>query len=129
MKKILFIAIILFGRNLFAADLFVNKEPRAFTPGEKLESNATIGGYPIWNGENNWRIFGLSRGMSGGTATSIPIGYAGLFQTEGGKLVAVMRISSNLSQGSASDWTDEPCKRDDMLYKNSLGGKFKDALI
>lgn len=70
--------------------------------------------------EQKWRIYDLARSDSTGGSTTVPIGKAGLFQTEGGKFVAVMTMTSNLSGGSIR-WLGEPCKRDDLLFKASIG--------
>ncbi|MBK9348201.1 MAG: hypothetical protein IPN06_18225 [Burkholderiales bacterium] len=121
MKKLVFGLILLFCGQLFAADLFDNTKPRDFKLADPLELNATIGGFPIWNGEGKWRLYNLARRDSTGTGQAIPIGDVGLFQTENKKFVAVMWISATLGQGGSTRWLGEPCKRDDMLYKANIG--------
>ena len=110
----------------YAGDVFNRNEPRPFNFADELETDASIGGYPIWQGEKKWRLFEISRSDSGGTAQSVPLGRVRVFQTENKNFVAAMTVAGNLAQASASDWNDEPCKRDDMLFKSSLGGKFRD---
>jgi hypothetical protein len=126
MRKVLFVLLMLASYASIAADLFDRYEPRQFRLADQLEPNATIGGYPIWNAENRWRLYEVLRSDSTGVAMPVPLGTVNVFQTEEKKFVATMSVKANLAQGSANDWTDEPCKRNDMLFKSSLGGTFKD---
>lgn len=109
-----------FSSFSIAADLFDGKAPRPFKLADPLELNATVGGYPIWNSDGKWRIYNLARRDSTGSGPTIPIGDLGLFQTENKKFVAVMWISATLAEGNTR-WLGEPCKREDMLYKASIG--------
>ncbi len=108
----------------YGADVFDRTQPRQFNLADQLESDATIGGYPIWQGEKKWRIANISTRNSSGDAQPIPLGELVLFQTEGKKFVAMMVVTANLAQGGSKGWYDEPCKRDDMLYKASSGPDF-----
>lgn len=112
----------------FAAELFPNLQPRQYALADKLESDATIGGYPIWIGEGKWRLGELARSDSTGNAASVALGKATFFQTEGKNLVAVMEVFSNLQAGSGY-WVDEPCKRDDMLFKLQMAGGKEDNCV
>jgi hypothetical protein len=125
MKNIIIIFTLFISQSLFAGDLFEKNQPIPFNLGDPLELNATIGGYPIWQGENKWRLFEITRKDSIGDA-AIPMGNVRAFQTENRKLVATMLVSVNLSESSMNNWVDDPCKRDDMLFKESIGGKFSD---
>lgn len=127
MKTLFLIWAILASQASFAADLFDGPQPRPFNLADKLEQDANIGGYPIWQGEKKWRLFDIVRRNSTGGAVSVPLGDVRLFQTEGKAFVAVMTVSANLASGSAADWTDEPCKRDDLLFKASIGGRFSNV--
>ena len=124
MKRLLVICAIFLSQAAAAADTFNGTQPRPFKLADQLEVDATIGGYPIWQGEKKWRLYNIVRRDSSGMAHPVPLGDVGLFQTEGKKFVAAMIVSANLVTGGASDWVDEPCKRDDLLFKASLGGKF-----
>ena len=126
MKKLLGICAMIICHSVLAADVFPGYAPRKFTPADPLEVDANIGGYPIWQGEKNWKLFALLPSNSTGTASPVPMGQARVFQTEDKKLISVMQVYANLSEGAASDWTDEPCKREDLLFKASLGGAFRD---
>lgn len=111
-----------------AAELFPNDSPRQFALADKLELDATIGGYAVWNGEGKWRIGDLERTTSTGGAEPIPLGAARFFQTEGKNLVAVMEVRSSLRGGSGF-WNGEPCKREDMLFKLQLAGGREDNCL
>jgi hypothetical protein len=128
-KKISLLTLALLATQLTcAAELFPNSSPRPFTLAEKLEADATIGGYPIWQGEGKWRIVDLIRTDSTGTAASIPLGTARLFQSEGKQWVAATDVKSNLLSGSGY-WTAETCKRDDMLFKLQLAAGREDNCV
>lgn len=124
MRTALLTILALVAQTSFASDVFDRYEPRSYSLADRLEADATIGGYPIWNGEGKWRLVEIKRYDSTGTAMSVPMGRVTVIQTENKRFVAAMDVIANLAQGSASDWTDEPCKRDDLLFKSSLGGAF-----
>jgi hypothetical protein len=129
LKKItLFALTALIVQLACSAELFPNSNPRPFTLAEKLEGDATIGGYPIWQGEGKWRIVDLIRTDSTGSAASIPLGTARFFQSEGKQWIAAMEVKSNLQSGSGF-WLGEPCKRDDMLFKFQLAAGREDNCV
>lgn len=111
-----------------AAELFPNDSPRPFALADKLEADATIGGYAVWNSEGKWRLSDLELTTSTGGTEPIPLGAARFFQTEGKNLVAVLEVRSNLRSGNGF-WTGEPCKRDDMLFKLQLAGGREDNCL
>jgi hypothetical protein len=128
MKKIFTLILsLLFTQFIFAGELFPDLKPRPFNLGDKLEPDATIGGYPIWQSEVKWRIFELEKYDSTGQPP-IPLGKAKVFQTEGKQWVAGMEIRSNLQSGN-SYWLGEPCKREDMLFKLQLAGGKEDNCV
>ncbi len=124
MKSLLLICAVLVSQVAVAADVFDRYKPRPFNLADKLEADANIGGYPIWQGEKQWRLFNIASIDTKNSVSNVPMGRVGLFQTEGKTFIALMTVDANLAEGSASDFTSEPCKRDDLLFKASLGGKF-----
>lgn len=102
-----------------ASDLFINLQPRPFMLADALEADATIGGYPIWKSDGKWRLYDIVRRDSTGAAATVAVGDVKAFQTAEKRLVAVMIVSSNLSQNDIR-WLGDPCKRDDMLYKANI---------
>lgn len=127
MRRFLVICAVFLSQAAIAADVFDGTQPRPFKLADPLELDATIGSYPIWQGEKKWRLYDIVRRDSSGMASPIPLGDVKIFQTEGKKFVAAMTVTANLATGSASDWNDEPCKRNDLLFKASLGGKFSNV--
>lgn len=120
----LLIASFPFHSHVHAQELFPGLEPRAFEFGQPINKADTIGGYPIWQNDGKWRLFHLDLSSSTGAASGIPLGRASWIHTEEGKFVAGMEVKANLRGWNASDWTDEPCKRDDFLYKKNLKGLY-----
>jgi hypothetical protein len=120
MKKVIntLIATAMFMPLTYAGELFPNNNPRPYVLAEKLETDATIGGYPIWQGEGKWRFVELIRSDSTGSAAPIPLGSANFFHSEGKQLVA-----------TSGYWSGEPCKRDDMLFKLQLGAGRQDNCV
>jgi hypothetical protein len=124
MKMLIWVCALCICQLASAADVFDGSQPRPFKLADRLEADATIGGYPLWQ---NWRLFDISKTNSVGSAVSVPMGTVRLFQTDNKKFVAVMTVSANLAQGNAADWSDEPCKREDLLFKVSTGGVFSNV--
>jgi hypothetical protein len=128
LKAVFLLAAFLTAQVGSAAELFPKNSPRPYELADKLEPDATMGGYPIWAGEGKWRLFELTRSDSTGGASSVPLGAARFFQTEGKNFVAAMEVRSNLQNGSGF-WLGEPCKRDDMLFKSQLAGGREDNCV
>lgn len=129
MKKIFTLILsVLFTHVIFAGELFPDLKPRPFNLGDKLESDATIGGYAIWQGEGKWRIFELEKSQATGGGESTSLGMARFFQTEGKQWIAGMEIRSNLQSGKLY-WPGDPCKREDMLFKLQLGSGREDNCV
>jgi hypothetical protein len=125
MKKILILSAVFLSQFAYCGDLFPDGKPPTMAIGDKIDEGSTIGGYPIWNGENKWRYLASAKWDTSGATASL--GQITAFQTENKQLVAVMVAEGNLTQAQSSGWTDEPCKRDDYLFKASLGGKFSNV--
>lgn len=107
-----------------AQDLFNAKEPLDVPFLQKLDPAQHIGGYPILNIGSELGIIHLKTSYSPGTASGVPIGNAAFLDIRDNKFFASMDVQANLANTNASDWTDEPCKREDFLWKRSTGGQF-----
>jgi hypothetical protein len=123
MKSFLCCIAFLCCQSVTAGNLFSGTKPSQFELAEPLSKGAMVGRYPIWQGENKWQIFEISARDSAG-GSSVTLGDVRVFQAENKKLFATMLTSGNLTNSSMTDWLDEPCKRDDLLFKASIGGKF-----
>lgn len=126
-KKMLAIAGMVAATVAMGGELFTGwtNEAKPYQLAEPLETDAMLGGYPVWKGEGKWRVVELKKTLTTGTSTAM--GEITAFQTESGKFVAFLSVYANLAASNAGDWTDEPCKREDYLYKASLGGAFRDV--
>ena len=94
---------------------------------QTISAARTIGGYPIFNIGNDPGLINLKTTASSGPSdSSVPLGTADLVDIRDSNFFAAFYVQANLNVNSRiSDWTDEPCKREDYLWKKSIGGKFK----
>jgi len=117
---------LLFNSVAQGQDLFNGTEPISFTFMQNVQATQNIGGYPILNLGNELALIHLGTTFSTGTASGIPLGNAYLADVRGGKFFGAVTIRANLSIfGNARDWTDEPCKSENYLWKKSTGGPFR----
>lgn len=129
-NRLFWTLVVVLGFNVaHAGELFPDLQPRPFSLGDKLEADATIGGYPVWQGEGKWQLMDLVRSDSTSATTTVPIGTARFYQTEGKQWVASMEVLSNLQIGGNVYWTGEPCKRDNMLFKLQMAGGLQDNCV
>jgi hypothetical protein len=106
-------------------DLFHRTQPNTFAFLEKVQGTQSVGGYPILNLGNDLGLVRLSTTYSTGQndASGIPLGSLYAVDIRNGKFFAAVTVQANLSVvRNVSDWTDEPCKREDFLWKKSIGG-------
>lgn len=123
LKLIFFLALPVF--SAFSQDLYISTKAGPFTPFQQIRPSNHIRDYPIPYIGGNWNLVGLNTSESTGAFSGIPLSSTYLVDVRDGKFFASVNIQANLEErGGASDWTDEPCKRDDMLWKRSTGGKF-----
>lgn len=124
MKHFFAILTTLISLHAQATELFNGSTPKPFQMAQPLAKGSTIGGYPIWDGEEKWKIVHASTYNSSGPGNAIKIGKLGLLQTEDKTFVAYMEVSGNVSAGSNRDWSNEPCKYENLLFKANLGRAF-----
>ena len=74
---------------------------------------------------NQWGLTYAKTSFSTGSASGLPLANVFAIDIRNKKLFAAIDIQANLAQMSMSDWIDEPCKRDDFIWKRSIGGAFK----
>lgn len=123
-----------FGFNIcytaFAQDIFQGRsKPEKYIDGKlsslKNISEKTIGGYPLINLGSEFD-YGYSR-VYQSDIVRIDLGRLILFSDVNKTHSLTLEVVANLEQGNMSDWLDEPCKRDDLLWKRSVGRSFKDV--
>ncbi len=124
--KLTMLAAVLLHTSLgYADDLFSHNKPVAFKPAQMLAPAQTVGGYPILSTGGNLVILDLRTSFAGGGDTALPMGLAAFADAPKNKLLALVHMQANLAQaGAAIDWTDEPCKGNDFLWKKSIGRAF-----
>ena len=114
------------AQNLFSKQgMFANYEPVVTQKLQKILPTNTVGEYPILTIGDDWQYL-LSK-VSYSTGNSVPLGRLIAFVASDKKHVATLDMTANLQEGGGSDWTDEPCKQDDFLWKRSAGGHFSNA--
>lgn len=112
-----------------AQELFVNHKPIDFTPPQKVVPAQTLGGYPVLTlGGDNLFIVNLKATSAGGGTTPLPMGRGFFIDARDNMFFASIFMDANLAQSAqAIDWTDEPCKASDVLWKRSTGGNFSNV--
>lgn len=123
--KILFLLLFV-STNVLAQDFFSQTSPASFSKLQSVTSGRTLSDYPIPSVEFQWKVLGVTKNSStgGGSGSDVEIGEVILADIRDKKLRAALVVRGNLFQSRMGDWTNEPCKRDDFLWKQSTGGKF-----
>lgn len=121
-------AMLSLSTSLFGQDLFQKNKPIQHSRHQRVEIGQTIGGYPILHFESDLRLINLDVQYAGGGDAPIPLAVATMGSVIGGVFVGAMAVEANLeSLTMADDWTDEPCKGEDYLWKKSIGGAFSNV--
>jgi len=111
-----------------AQDLFVDSKPITFVRMQKAEPTQTVGGYPILDLGTDQLLNHLETFYASSSRGRIPMGFASLIAAKDNALLAIESISANLAQSATVvDWTDEPCKKTDVLWNKSTGGNFSNV--
>lgn len=130
MKLILVIVLTLAGVPALAEELFLKKslfskyEP-VVEKFQNLDKKSTIGDYPILPVTDGMKI-ALAK-VNYSTGVVVPQGRIYSYASKGDKFFVGLDAAANLSQAQSSDWIDTPCKREDFLWKRSIGGGFQDV--
>lgn len=112
-----------FAQELFNKDgFFSSPQPVKFEIFQRTEPTQTIGGYPLIPLGNDLSLVRLKVTSS---SLGTPLGHAYFFDIRNDKFFASVDVEANLESGRGGDWTDEPCKRTNFLWKRSTGGAFK----
>lgn len=90
-----------------------------------ISDKSTIGEYPILRtGEEMKAVFSK---VNYSTGVSVPLGRVTMFSQRDKRFLFGVDVTANLSQASSSDWVDEPCKREDFIWKRAIGKSIKDV--
>lgn len=124
-----FLKLIIFTASLIlqtahSEDLFDDNVARDFKPVVMLPSDATMGGYPIFQGGRKWRVIS---GKSTDNNVRIKLGNLHMISPIGPNYFAEMALTTSLSQGN-SYFTGEPCKGPHLVKIERGGGRFDNCM-
>lgn len=128
MKAVTFSFVLgLFAYTASADDLFVDHLPTKIVQYAHLDPSSTIGGYPIYQGDGDWRFIELSSSATNtlsGDAESIKLGKALFFQpSSDGKDFAYMWVRANLTTTAVNQHsTGSPCAGPHLVAVNKVAG-------
>lgn len=104
---------------LHAEDLFDKNAPKPVTRGSAVASDSTIGGYPIYQGDNQWRFF-ASR-VQGPTNMGVSYGILDLLNPDNGNFFVQMSVMVNLDQSTTSFYvTANPCGGEHLVKVDNV---------
>ena len=98
-----------------AEEFFPDGVPRTQSPGTPIPSNTTLGGYPIYQGDNNWRLSSTRIFES-----LVKDGFVQLLNSSQGNFFVQMDVTVNLSQGNVYR-TSNVCAVGDHLARVDKG--------
>lgn len=132
-KKVLSALMLIAFMSANAQDLFVKKGIfSAYEPAAELNQivspKSTVGGYPILNTGQEFKLIlaKTNQGTSTTSSITVPLGRVVLFSEKNKKHLVSLEINANLTGGQFSGWIDEPCKRQDFLWKRSISKSMND---
>ncbi|WP_342617562.1 hypothetical protein [Rhodoferax sp. GW822-FHT02A01] len=129
LKKIyLASAFLLLSSAVHATDIFASGKPVEMSVGAEVKPDFTVGGYSIYQGAGNWRLFKSESSTSSarGEATSVNLGWVSLFELVDPQTNAYvgMDMTVNLSSGGPNDyWTGNPCAGVHLAAVNKAQGQ------
>jgi hypothetical protein len=136
MRYFLALILILALTNATAQELFARKnifseyEP-AIEKYQIVSEKYTIGEYPLLKLDEKMQLV-LARVRNSSntnreTGPVVPLGRVVTIAKRNNKFLMGFDVTANLGQAQINDWTDSPCKRDDILWKRSVGGQISNV--
>lgn len=123
--SLLWVCASLLGPTAQGADLFSDDFSREFVQTPKLASDTTVGGYPIYQGGQEWQV--LSGSVSGNNV-QIKIGYVRAWTAVGSHFLADMQLTNNLTQRGNGYYVADACAGLHLVKLNKGGGQFDNCL-
>jgi hypothetical protein len=107
----------------FAADLFENGQLRPIRLRDSVPQTATVGGFAIYPGSDNWLFEngGVNTGTGGASGT--PIGTVRMTQWEGLDLAVAQQVTATLRNADGVFWGGSPCSPDHIVVNNKGRGR------
>lgn len=118
----------LFAIAASAADLFVDQKPSPFVQYAHLDPSSTIGGYPIYQGDGDWRVVEVVPSQTtaiSGEAQAIKMGIAGFLQPtlQGGNLASMWVVANLTTTGVNQYMAGSPCGGTHLVTVNHVSGR------
>jgi hypothetical protein len=116
-----FVALTVSLANVSAAadDLFIDGKPGGLKVGREIAPQTTIGGYPIYNDAEGWRLMDISNRASGAMNGAEPVsqGQVTMWQVgTDGATTAQMTVLVNIASVSTDQYmTGDPCGGDHLV--------------
>jgi hypothetical protein len=123
LKKISLMLIFSTCSSIYAQYIFERDEPIFIERMQRLLPSQHLRDYPILPIGGNWN-YQLSKSYESFKGGVI-FGRLVAIDIRDKKMFAGLDMKGNLNNPRSSDWIDEPCKREDYLWKRNIGGKFK----
>ncbi len=124
----LLISIVALAQPAHSRELFDDEKPPAFSMGQSIYSDDTMGGYQIYAGNGMWQFENASIGWSGGRADSIPMGVLRMTRWEGDQIAAVQTLVTNIRGNNGAYWSGNPCEGEHLTKRNRGRGRFDDCM-
>lgn len=106
-------------------DFYENEKSVPKSAFSQIVISNKLAGYPVLIPDKPWVFMFSKIHQSTGTGSGVPIGETyGAFLNNNTLHYAIDNQINLAERSNISDWTDEPCKSDDFLWKRSTGGKF-----
>lgn len=127
MKKLLAAAILaICGTQSFAVELFPDKQPGDYTPGDALPAGSTVGGYAIYQGDENWQLLKLETQQTGSRGDAVPLTVGGAYLqqvTSLGEWSANMYVLASLNSAGPNQYmSGSPCSGSHLVAVNKGRG-------
>ncbi len=110
------------AQDLFARKSAFSQWESAVEKSQVVTERNSVGGYPVLKVDEEMRA--LFSKVNYSTGVTVPLGRVYLAAQKEKKFFAAIDITGNLAQAASPDWKDEPCKREDFLWKRSVGKAF-----
>lgn len=129
LKKLVATVFIVFFSTAHAADFFDGNKAREVINNQKISADATINGYPVYQGGGDWlHVFSAVSDTNG--PAPLNLGTISLIHfNENKKMDAYQIVTANLSQSSSSSgWAGAPCSGEFLYTRARVRGRDDDCL-
>lgn len=111
-----------------AADLFPEENLRDIKAGDFIAALDTVGGYPVFQNDGNWKYTSGKAYTSDGGSNTVKMGTVQLEYFRTGYLLARQNIAVNTASGFNSYWGGSPCSPNHLVVRDKGRGKQDNCL-